>query len=205
MSFDKTTGEIVWRPTCKSARCSRCSRQVSAQTFALARRALEPIDRIRFLTLTRAPEGWQETREAMRVWVQSLRRQGYHMNDLWVVERGSETGMKHVHAVQWGDYVPKEALSASWPYGHTQIEAARDAGLDYLSKGVLRYVAKGIDGDRESIEAHMNLNGGRAAHWSRGYFNGLSRDGYRKENPLPGIYFVQTMHSAERAMKLDGQ
>ena len=192
ISLDRTTGEIVWRPTCKSARCRRCSRQVSAQTFALARRALDPVPHVRFITLTLAPEGWQETRHAVRAWVQRLRRAGYAMHTLWVVETGSEHGMKHVHVVQWGDFIPKAVLTASWPYGSTFIEGARDA-TSYLSKGVIRYVAKELDGDGASIEAHMNLNGGRAAHWSREFFAGQSRDGYRKANPLPGIYFVGTL------------
>lgn len=194
VAFDRTTGEIAWRPTCKNARCRRCSRQVSAQTFALARRALADVDRVRFITLTRAPAGWEATRLAMHTWVQHLRRAGYSMHVLWVVEKGSETGMKHVHAVQWGDYIPKEVLSASWPHGFTQIEGARSA-VDYLAKGVIRYVAKGLDGDGESIEDHMNLNGGRAAHWSRRFFAGQGRNAYRAANPLPGIYFVQTARS----------
>lgn len=191
VSFDRTTGEIAWRPTCKSARCRRCSRQVSAQTFALARRALENIEHVRFITLTRAPEGWEETRHAVKMWLRRLRRDGYSMHLLWVVERGEETGMKHIHAVQWGNFIPKEILTASWGHGFTEIEGAR-AASSYLAKGVVRYVAKNLDGDASSIEDHMNLNGGRAAHWSREFFDGLSRDGYRKENPLPGIYFVET-------------
>lgn len=191
LAFDRTTGEVAWRPTCKNARCRRCSRQVSAQTFALARRALDGIDHTRFITLTRAPEGWDQTRQAVKSWLLHLRREGIEMNALWVVEKGEQTGMKHLHAVQWGDYVPKELLEESWPHGSTRIEGAR-AATDYLGKGVLRYVAKGLDGDGESIESHMNLNGGRAAHWSRGFFAGMSRDGYRKANPLPGIYFVES-------------
>lgn len=190
-SFDRTTGEIVWRPTCKNARCRRCSRQVSAQTFALARKALEPLEHVRFITLTQAPEGWDETRQAIKSWLLHLRREGLQMNALKVAERGSETGMKHLHVVQWGDYIPKNLLDESWAYGSTNIQAAR-AATDYLSKGVLKYVAKGIDGGDESIEDHMNLNGGRAAHWTRGFFAGQSRDGFRKANPLPGIYFVGT-------------
>jgi hypothetical protein len=191
VAFDRTTGEVAWRPTCKNARCRRCSRQVSAQTFALARRALEPVEHVRFITLTQAPEGWDAARQAMKVWLLDLRRQGKKMHVLWVVERGDETGMKHVHAVQWGSFVPKEMLSESWPHGHTQIEGAR-AATNYLAKGVVRYVAKNLDGDAESIEAHMNLNGGRAAHWSREFFAGQGRNAYRESNPLPGIYFVET-------------
>jgi hypothetical protein len=190
LSFDRTTGEVAWRPTCKNARCRRCSRQVSAQTFALARKALKDEEHLRFITLTRCPEGWQETRDAMRRWLERLRRAGYRMHVLWVIEKGSQTGMKHAHAIQWGDFIPKAVLSESWPYGSTQIEGARSA-VNYLSKGVLRYVAKGLDGDGESIEEHMNLNGGRAAHWSREFFGGVGRNAYREANPMPGIYFVE--------------
>ena len=197
LAFDRTTGEVAWRPTCKNARCRRCSRQVSAQTFALARRSLERTDHVRFITLTRAPEGWEDTRQAVRTWLQHLRRSRYAMHVLWVVEKGEETGMKHVHPVQWGDFVPKAELSASWPHGHTQIEGAR-AATNYLAKGVVRYVAKGLDGDGSSIESHMNLNGGRAAHWSREFFDGMGRNAYRKSNPLPGIYFVETAMRDQR-------
>lgn len=189
VAFDRTTGEVAWRPTCKNARCRRCSRQVSAQTFALARRALEPIEHVRFITLTQVPDGWDETRHAVKMWLKHLRRAGYAMHVLWVIERGSVTGMKHLHAVQWGDFVPKDVLDASWPYGMNEIEGAR-AATNYLSKGVIRYVAKELDGDADSIEAHMNLNGGRAAHWSREFFAGQSREAFRQASPLPGIYFV---------------
>lgn len=192
VSIDRTTGEVAWRPTCKSARCRRCTRQVSAQTFALARRALEPIEHVRFITLTQAPAGWEPTRHAVKMWHRHLRRQGFAMNTLTVVEEGSETGMKHVHAVQWGDFIPKSVLDESWPYGWNEIEGAR-AATNYLAKGVVRYVAKGLDGDGEAVEEHMNLNGGRAAHWTRGFFGGLSREAYRQASPLPGIYFVETV------------
>jgi hypothetical protein len=197
VSFDRTTGEFAWYPTCKSARCPDCSRQVSAQTFALARKALADEPHLRFITLTRAPEGWEVLRIAMKTWTQFLRRLGYVMHVLWVVERGSQKGMKHVHVLQWGSYIPKHVLDASWPYGMTQIEGAREA-TDYLGKGVIRYVAKGIDESDLELVQHMNLNGGRAAHWSREFFGGLSRDGYRKANPLPGIYFVATAREDAR-------
>lgn len=192
LAFDRTTGEVAWRPTCKNARCRRCSRQVSAQTFALARQATAELDRLRFVTLTRAPDGWQQTRQAMRVWRENLARHGVAGESLWVVERGSETGMKHVHVVQHGPRkIPMDVLDASWAYGSTQIESAR-AATNYLAKGVIRYVAKELDGDAESIESHMNLNGGRAAHWSMRFFAGMGRNAYRKSKPLPGIYFVET-------------
>lgn len=197
VSIDRTTGEVAWIPSCKNARCPNCSRRVSARTFALARRVADLEEArggwVRFITLTQAPEGWQETREAMHTWLQHLRRKGYEMHVLWVVETGSETGMKHVHVIQRGDFIPKAELSESWPYGSTQIAAARSAAADYLAKGVIKYVAKNLDGDGAEIEAHMNLNGGRAAHWSREFFLGVGRDDFAKSFPIPGHYFVEVI------------
>ena len=197
VSVDVTTGEVAWVPSCKNARCRSCSRRVSARTFALARRVADLEGDgggwVRFITLTQAPEGWAETRHAVKMWLKTLRRQGYAMHVLWVVEKGSETGMKHIHVVQRGDFIPKAVLSESWPYGSTQIAAARSAAADYLAKGVIRYVAKGLDGDGESIEEHMNLNGGRAAHWSREFFLGVARDDFAKAFPIPGRYFVEVI------------
>lgn len=204
-SVDITTGEVAWVPSCKNARCEACSRRVSSRTFALARRAAdletEHFKRwVRFLTLTQAPDGWEATRQAVKSWLLHLRREGYEMHVLWVVERGENKtpehphGMKHIHVIQRGDFIPKAVLEASWPYGSTQIAAAKQAASDYLAKGVIPYVAKGLDSEnREVLEAHMNLNGGRAAHWSRGFFHGVSRDDFAAAFPIPGRYFVEVV------------
>lgn len=189
-AVDWTTGEVAWSATCGSARCYRCSRMVSARSFALARRAIEEMNPryVRFLTLTLAPEEWQDVRLRMHNLVQYLRRQGIRVKWLWVVEVGAG-GMKHVHAVQWGDFIPWEQL-LSWWGARVQIEASK-AAVGYLGKNVIRYLGKGLDGDREAIEDHMNLNGGRAAHWSRGFFAGMGRDEFARAHPLPGIYFLR--------------
>jgi hypothetical protein len=164
---------------------------VSARSFALARRALEEMNprHVRFITLTLAPREWQDVRQRMKDLVRFLRSRGIRVNWLWVVEEGSETGMKHIHAVQWGDFIPWRDLLGWWG-ARVQIEHA-DAAVGYLGKNVVRYLGKGLDGDREAIEGHMNLNGGRAAHWTRGFYAGLGRDDFAREHPLPGIYFLQ--------------
>lgn len=192
VAMDRTTGEVPWEATCNSARCFRCSRVVSARTFAMARRALDQIPkghRVRFITLTLAPEEWADLRKKMQDLVQYLRRRGIGVEWLWVVEQGEQTGMKHIHAVQWGpEKIPWEDLLGWWG-ARVQIEAAR-AASDYLGKNVVRYLGKGLDGERAEIEAHMNLNGGRAAHWTRHFFAGQSRKGFKESNRLPGLYFL---------------
>lgn len=194
-AVDWTTGEVAWSSNCGSARCYRCSRIVSARSFAIARRAMDEgmesgsIEHLRFITLTLAPDDWCALRKRMKDLAQYLRRRGIAVRWLWVVETGSKTGMKHVHAVQHGDFIPWRDLLGWWG-ARVQIEKA-DAAVGYLSKNVIRYLGKGIDGDREAIEGHMNLNGGRAAHWSRGFFNGMGRDEWAAAHPLAGIYFLR--------------
>lgn len=200
-SVDWTTGEVAWSSNCGSARCYRCSRIVSARSFAIARRSIQEgledgsIPRVRFITLTLAPDEWQAVRGRMRDLARYLRRRGVEVRWLWVVEVGSKNGMKHVHAVQWGDFIPWRDLLGWWG-ARVNIQSA-DAALGYLGKNVIGYLGKGIDGDREAIEAHMNLNGGRAAHWSRGFFNGMGRDEWAAAHPLPGIYFLRGVHVDE--------
>lgn len=208
--FDRNTGEAAWSASCKNARCERCSRRFSRRTFALARTALdgcashrsgevcEPCrqrvpKRVRFITLSTAePLGsWQDWRIALRNWRRNLERHGVAGEMLYVRENGSVTGMQHVHVVQTGPRkIPMQVLDESWPFGMTNIQSARQA-VDYVGKQVLRYVGKGADA-RETIESHMNLNGGRAAHWTRGFFWGQGRDDFARVHPVPGIYFAET-------------
>lgn len=149
-------------------------------------------ERVRFITLTTRPgllSTWQEKRAALQEWRRTLARAGVAGEMLYVAEEGSQTGMQHVHVVQHGPRkIPMDLLDASWSHGWTQIESARGA-VDYVGKQALRYVGKGADA-RETIEAHMNLNGGRAAHWTRGFFNGQGRDDWARVHPVPGLYFV---------------
>lgn len=187
-AVDIDTGWVRWKATCNSARCSRCSRRVSARTFALARSAMQDLNpkHLRFVTLTLADDDWQDLRQRMKNLARFLRRdRGIAVNWLWVVEKGEKTGMKHVHCVQWGDFIPWQELLTWWG-SRVEIKAAKHA-TDYLGKNIIRYLGKGLDGEKEAIEDHMNLNGGRAAHWTRGFFNGLSRDAYAKQNTLEGL------------------
>lgn len=209
LAFDRTTGEAVWSASCKNARCERCSRRYARRTFGLARTAIDGCAahrdggcevcaaavpaRVRFITLTTRPgqlETWQEKRLALQHWRESLARHGVAGEMLYVAEQGSQTGMHHVHVVQHGPRkIPMDLLDRSWSHGWTQVESARGA-VDYVGKQALRYVGKGADA-RETIEAHMNLNGGRAAHWTRGFFGGVGRDAWAREHPIAGLYFVQ--------------
>lgn len=178
--------------TCKNPRCKRCGRAYIGRTFALARLALDYSQRARLVTYTLASQTdadswtWPDWQEARRVQRQNLRRKGFRYESLNVIEAGSENGRQHMHDVQHGSFIPKEVLSASWPYGMTNIRSSAGAAATYLSKNALPYLAKETDGDDQSLIEHMRRNGGRAEHHTTGFFNGHGRDVFARQHPFIG-------------------
>lgn len=83
--------------------------------------------------------------------------------------------MVHVHALQWGSFVPQADLQDRW--GHIvdirAVKKSPGAVSNYMAKGagaVGNYMAKeATTGFLEWRE----LNGGRPMRWSRGFFHGL--------------------------------
>lgn len=127
----------------------------------------------RFVTLTNAPESWQGLRQKVRKLALNLRGEGYRCEWAWTVERGSANGMKHVHLLQHGSYVPQKRLQDLWG-AIVHIEAIRGAtgASRYALKEARRVTAYALKESRASFEAHLELNGGRAYHLSRSYLRG---------------------------------
>lgn len=127
-------------------------------------------DRPRFITLTNAPEDWQQRRGQVRDLARRLRQRGYETQWIWVTERGSNTGMIHVHAVQHGDYIPQGELQELWGGRRVDIRAASPRHGEYISKSAAKvagYISKSGVAD---LDAALDLNGGRLHHWSRQFF-----------------------------------
>lgn len=127
----------------------------------------------RFVTLTQAPTEWQACRQKVRRLALALREAGYRVEWAWTVEAGSKTGMRHVHALQHGDYLPQRDLQAAW--GRiVHIEAIRGAAgaATYALKEAQRVAGYGLKGTRDHLAEHLSLNGGRAYHLSRRYLRG---------------------------------
>lgn len=205
-AFDPQTGEFVpgFDPRCKNPRCYRCARAYVGRTFALARLALDHVDRSRLVTFTLASQTdadswtWADWQEARKVQRRNLRRKGLAYESLSVVEEGSDNGRPHMHDVQHGSFIPKDVLSASWPHGMTNIKSAASAGASYLSKSALPYLAKNAsaEGSDDALVDHMNLNGGRAEHHTRGFYAGMSREAFaRTLDPMPGAYLLRYLDS----------
>lgn len=104
----------------------------------------------KFITLTYAETvlDVQKVRRDVRTFVQAMRRRGYDMKFLYVLERQKERGIKegnegcwHVHMVLFiTDRIPYEILNACWPHGGTDIHKISD--VKNLGAYVSKYITK---------------------------------------------------------------
>lgn len=130
------------------------------------------------MTLTQAPSSWQPLRAKVRKLALTLRTAGYHLEWAWVVELGDKTGMIHVHALQHGDYIPQDELQDAWGrIVHISRIHDVDQAARYTTKhAAARAVSYTMKQAAWRLDEHLDLNGGRGVHLSRGYLHGLRSD-----------------------------
>lgn len=150
---------------CQTWKCPACGPR-RAQRYA---RAFDAARYERWVTLTLVPE---QAAAAVNRLAYRIRKAGVPWEWAWVVERGDETGMRHVHAVVRGDFVDKEWLDAQAKHagisGFSWITLAATDKASYASKSC--YAAKNAAG---SWDEYLALQGGaRGWHVSRKYCRG---------------------------------
>lgn len=109
----------------------------------------------------------------MRNYRRYLAKRGFSWEQAWTLEQGA-AGNLHVHVLQKGDYVPQTVAQEVWG-GIVNIKAVKGArgAAGYALKEAQRvsgYALKDADGD--GLVGHLDLNGGRLVHLSRGYLGG---------------------------------
>lgn len=127
----------------------------------------------RFVTLSQAPLTWQPLRQKVRKLTMAVRAAGYRTEWAWTVERGSKTGMIHVHALQHGDYIPQKELQRLWGrIVHIKAIKGAQGAAGYAMKEASRVAGYAMKGTHEALLGHLDLNGGRGCHMSRRYLRG---------------------------------
>jgi len=198
-----STGQLV-HVGCRANFCEVCGpRNIRRQAQAVTQR-ISVVDRTRFCTLTNAPEDWQQRRLKVRNLRRYLSRRGYRWEMFWSCERGSKTGMLHVHGIQYGDFVPQAVLQEVWGQ-IVDIRGVRSSKVsNYVLKDAARvagYTLKG-DGHAERIA----LNGGRPAHWTRNFFGtGLHEFYATMTTGDAGPWELSTLASAVATNRTDGR
>jgi hypothetical protein len=146
-------------------------------TWAL--RHVEAPSRARFFTLTLAGQGWPALRQKVRDARRLLVAEGYDWETGWAREAGELNGMLHIHGLQHGRHkVPQDRLQDLWGarVDIREVKGLRDkaGAATYTVKEALKvagYTVKGAD----NLGEHLALNGGRPAHWSRGFLHGKTK------------------------------
>lgn len=127
----------------------------------------------RFVTLTQAPDNWQALRARLRKLTLKVRAEGYACEWAWTVEQGTQTGMRHIHALQHGDYIPQRTLERLWSR-RVDIRAIRGraGAAAYAMKEAGRVAGYAMKGSHGDLLAHLDRNGGRGCHYTRAYLHG---------------------------------
>ncbi len=172
--MDRNTGEII-PASCKAYKCPVCGPKKSWSWIGATATFGRPE---RFLRLSRLPETAEGRRDYMKDIRLRLRRQNYQTEWLWVVEKNPKGTGFHAHVLQWGDYIPQahlqKMLGGRIPYIEKISSNVGAAGYALKGVGAGGYALKGFRGDVETYWAHLDLNGGRPVHHSRGFFRSQS-------------------------------
>lgn len=181
---DRLTGAF-FPADCGSGWCAQCGvRRVRTRARLLTQRIAE-VDRARLVTLTNCPDDWQRRRGQVRDLRRRIIAAGFRTEWAWTTEAGHKTGMVHVHAIQWGDYIPQATLQTLWGGRIVDIRSAVGRHGKYISKAgaaVANYVSKGGVGH---LDEALTLNGGRLHHWSRAFW-GAPIASYEQDHRAPG-------------------
>ncbi len=177
--------ELTFPASCDTYKCLLCGPRKATQAAAVMTYALRKVEapsRARFFTLTLADHDWPSLRQKVKDARRLLVAEGYDWETAWAREAGSKTGMLHIHGVQHGRHkVPQRRLEALWGarVDIREVKNLRDksGAATYTVKESLKvagYTTKGT-ATAESLTNHLGLNGGRPAHWSRGFLHGATK------------------------------
>lgn len=189
---------------CQRHGCEVCGpKNVRRMAQAVSQR-ISVVPRARFCTLTNAPEDWQQRRQKVRDLRRYLRRRKYSWEMFWSCERGSQTGMLHVHGVQHGDYVPQSVLQDVWG-AIVDIRGVRSSKVsNYVLKDAARVAGYTLKGEGHS--ERLALNGDRPAHWTRDFFGtGLHKYFAEMKTGDEGPWEVAELAHAVAASRVDGR
>lgn len=197
-----SSGQMV-HVGCQRHACLVCGPKNTRRLSQAVSYRLSVPGRARFCTLTNAPEDWQSRRQKVRNLRRYLRSRGYSWEMFWSCERGTQTGMLHVHGIQHGDYVPQAVLQEVWGQ-IVDIRAVRSSKVSgYVLKDAARVAGYTLKGD--SNAERLALNGGRPAHWSRGFFGKRLDEVYAEmQTGDAGPWEVSTLAAAVAARRRGG-
>jgi hypothetical protein len=133
----------------------------------------------RYAVLSQFPLDWQKGRQKMRDLPRLLEKRGYRWDQTWTVEvNPAGTGL-HVNVLQKGSYVPQGELQDVWgAIVHIQAIKSRKGAQKvgtYALKEAQTVAGYAVKDAAQHTAQHLDVNGGRLIHCSRGYLGGMTQ------------------------------
>jgi hypothetical protein len=164
--------DCVWCPVCIDRVISRKTRMM---LWACRR------DRwTRSLMLSRIPGEWQQARAQVRDFFRRLRRT-CSIEMAWAIEENPERTGFHLHGMGHGEFAPWRRIRQLWGDRYTYISAIDSHAVGYMTK--MARLA-GYPTKNSSPLQHLELNGGRCIHWTRGFLHGFTEREVLKRTSL---------------------
>jgi hypothetical protein len=149
----------------------------------------------RMCTFTQVGDDWQRVRGRMKKLTHDVRSLGLRVQWCWSVEPNPKGTGHHVHAWQWGDFVPQKVLAERADgVGMGRVtdirrwRVRRGGGGGYgLKLAGVRYGLKEAAAESQRDE-FLAANGGRPVHASRGFWraDGERLSGVREACEIAG-------------------
>lgn len=162
------TGEVR-SGRCRATACLFCGPKMARNLVHLVERFGRPT---RMVRLSQVHQSWQGVRSEIRDLRRRIRKYGYDWADMFIVEQNPKQTGFHAHMLQHGDYVPQDHLQQMCggriPY-IARMRSGSATGYTFKGTGGMSYSFKGA-ASAEGLAQHLELNGGRLAHWSRNFF-----------------------------------
>lgn len=172
------TGEK--RPaTCNAARCPVCGPREAWKKSLIISHGGATGSPARYAVLSQFPQDWQKGRQKMRNLRRLIMRRGYEWDHAWTVEVNPRGTGLHVNVLQKGSYVPQAELQDVWGHivhvqavkGHT---GAQKVG-GYSLKEAQKVAGYSVKDAAQHTAQHLDANGGRLVHVSRGFLGGMTQ------------------------------
>jgi hypothetical protein len=167
--------------SCDTYSCSVCGGRKAREAAVCITFAAKVAKRRRLVTFTHLPDcdsrdGFQRARQQLYDFTFRVREQGYAWEWGWCIEVNPKGTGFHAHGVQHGDYVPQALLQDLWGGRIVDVRALRTPEASvYVVKEAARVAGYITKGGTSDLAAHLARNGGRAAHWSRGFLHGRTK------------------------------
>lgn len=127
----------------------------------------------RFVRLSLVGDDHETRRNRIKRLAYRVRKDGYAWNVAYAVERNPAGTGHHAHLYQHGDFIPQarlQELCIREGMGQPHIKAWRsDSGAATYAMKAATYAQKGALG-QDGLGEHLELNGGRILHVSRGFW-----------------------------------